>query len=97
MTGSPETMAVAELAEETGLTAGRLNKLGYLHCANGMTSEGVHIFHATDLTPGEPHREATEQDMRHRWFTRREFELMLSDGTITDAPTVAAYLLLTLR
>lgn len=96
-TGSPDELAAAELAEETGLTAGRLEKLGYLHSANAMTGEGVHVFLATDLSPGEPNREVTEQDMRQRWFPRPEMERMLREGVITDGPTLAAYLLLTLR
>jgi 8-oxo-dGTP pyrophosphatase MutT (NUDIX family) len=96
-TGTPEELAAAELSEETGFTAGNLTKLGYLHCANGTTGEGVHVFLATDLTPGEPHRETSEQDMCQRWFPRRELERMLRDGVITDGPTVAAYLLLTLN
>jgi 8-oxo-dGTP pyrophosphatase MutT (NUDIX family) len=97
VTGTSEEMAAAELAEETGLRAGRLEKLGYLHCANGMTGEGVHVFLATDLTPGERDREQTEQDMLQRWFPRRQLELMLMDGTITDSHSLAAYLLFTLR
>ncbi|WP_255686991.1 NUDIX domain-containing protein [Pseudonocardia sp. TRM90224] len=94
--GTPEQTAAVELAEETGFTAGRLERLGHLHCANGTTGQGVHVFLATDLTPGTPNREATEQDMRQRWFPRGELERMLRDGTITDGPTLAAYLLLTL-
>jgi 8-oxo-dGDP phosphatase len=97
VTGSPEAMAIAELHEETGLTAGRLDKLGHLHCSNGMTNEGVHVFHATDLTAGEPRREVSEQDMRQQWFSRKDVERMLRDGVIVDAPSAAAYLLLTLR
>ena len=97
VSGTFEEMAVAELAEETGLRAARFEKLGYLHCANGMTGGGVHVFLATDLTPGEPDREQTEQDMVQRWFPRQELEQMLRDGTITDSPTLAAYLLLTLQ
>jgi 8-oxo-dGTP pyrophosphatase MutT (NUDIX family) len=97
VTGTVEEMAAAELVEETGFRAGRLEKLGYLHCANGMTGGGCHVFLATDLTPGEPNREQTEQDMLQRWFPRRELEQMLMDGTITDSPSLAAYLLLTLR
>ncbi|MET0135524.1 MAG: NUDIX hydrolase [Kibdelosporangium sp.] len=96
-TGTPEEMAAAELGEETGFTAGNLEKLGFLHCANGMTGEGCHIFLATGLTPGEPNRELTEQDMRQQWFPRAEVERMLSDGTITDGPSLAAYLLFKLR
>ncbi|MGF6884871.1 8-oxo-dGTP pyrophosphatase MutT (NUDIX family) [Nocardia sp. GAS34] len=97
VTGSPQEMAAAELAEETGLTAGRLERLGYLHCANGMSGQGVHVFLATDLAQGEPNREHTEQDMRQRWFPRSEVEEMLRSGVITDGPSLAAYLLLTLR
>lgn len=97
MTGTPDELAAAELAEETGLAAGRLEKLGYLHSANAMTGEGVHVFLATDLSPGEPRREQTEQDMRQRWFPRPHMERMLREGVITDGPTLAAYLLLTLR
>jgi 8-oxo-dGDP phosphatase len=97
VTGTPDQMAAAELAEETGLTAGRLEKLGYLHSANATTGERVHVFLATDLTPGEPRREQTEQDMRQRWFPRPEVERMLRDGVITDGPSLAGYLLLTLR
>lgn len=62
-----------------------------------MTGEGVHVFVATDLVPGQPSRENTEQDMRQRWFPRREVERMLRDGVITDGPSAAAYLLLTLH
>jgi 8-oxo-dGDP phosphatase len=56
VTGDPEEMAAAELEEETGFTAGRFEKLGFVHCASGMTGEGVHVFLATGLTPGEPDR-----------------------------------------
>jgi 8-oxo-dGTP pyrophosphatase MutT (NUDIX family) len=97
VTGSPEELAAAELAEETGLTAARLTKLGHLHSANALTGELAHVYLATGLTPGEPHREPSEQDMRQRWFPRAELERMMADGEITDGPTLAAYLLLTLR
>jgi 8-oxo-dGTP pyrophosphatase MutT (NUDIX family) len=96
-TGSPEELAAAELAEETGLTAGRLDRLGLLHCANSLISNACHVFVATELTTGEPDRELTEQDMRHRWFSRPELERMMRTGAITDAPTIAAYALLTLH
>lgn len=97
VTGTPEEMAAAELTEETGFTAGRLEKLGHLHCANGISGEGLHVYLATDLTPGEPRREETEQDMRQQWFPRAEVERMLREGAITDGASAAAYLLLTLR
>jgi hypothetical protein len=62
-----------------------------------MTGESCHVFLAIDLTPGATSRELTEQDMRQQWFPQAEVEHMLRDGTIADSPTLAAYLLLTLR
>jgi 8-oxo-dGDP phosphatase len=97
VTGTPSELAAAELAEETGLTAGRLERLGYLNPANGTINQGCHVFLATELTAGEPDRELTEQDMRQQWFPRADFERMLRDGVIADGPTLAAYLLLTLN
>jgi 8-oxo-dGDP phosphatase len=97
VTGTPEQLATAELAEETGFTAGRLERLGYLNAAHGLTNQSYHVFLATELTPGEPRREVTEQDMRQEWFPRAEVERMLRDGVITDDSSLAAYLLLTMR
>jgi 8-oxo-dGDP phosphatase len=96
-TGTLEELAAAELAEETGFTAAKLDKLGYLDVANAITGSGFHVFLATNLTPGQPDREATEQDMRQQWFPRAELVRMLRNGTLKDAPTAAAYLLLTLH
>jgi 8-oxo-dGTP pyrophosphatase MutT (NUDIX family) len=97
VTGTPEQLGAAELREETGFTAGRLERLGYLNGAHGITNQCFHVFLATDLTPGEPQRELTEQDMRQQWFPRTEVERMFRDGVITDDSSLAAYLLLTLR
>lgn len=95
--GTPEELAAAELAEETGFTAGKLENLGYLHGAHGYSSQGLHVFLATDLTPGPPRREVEEQDMRQRWFPRAEVERMLRECVMTDVSSLAAYLLFTMR
>ena len=97
VTGTPEELAARELAEETGLRAGSLTPLGMLHIAYGHTGQAVHNFLPTDLTQGQQHLEVEEQDLRHAWFPRAEVAEMISDGVITDAATVAAYLLLTMR
>ena len=93
---SPEELARLELAQETGLRARVLVKLGYLHSAHGISSQGGHYFLATGLEPGPPEREAEEQDMRQAWVPRARFEEMISEGAITDDSTVAAYALLLL-
>lgn len=95
--GDPAELARTELAEETGLRAGRLERLARLHTAYGMSSQGYNVFLATDLTPGPPLREQEEQDMRHQWFSRSTFEKLIHDGAITDSATIAAYALLRLR
>jgi 8-oxo-dGTP pyrophosphatase MutT (NUDIX family) len=90
-------MAADELREETGFTAGNLTRVGYLNPANSMSGIGCHVYLATDLTPGSPDRESTEQDMCQQWFPRTEVERMLREGQITDGSSIAAYLLLELH
>src|SRR5690242_13454149 len=92
--GDPELLARTELAEETGLRAGRLEHLGHLHCSHGTSGQGFNVFLATDLVAGEHAREHEEQDMRQRWFSRGEFWELVAAGRITDDSTLAAYALL---
>ena len=92
--GTPEELATLELAQETGLRAGELTRLGSLHCAHGISSQVGHYYLATGLEPGAPEREHEEQDMRQAWVSRARFEEMIGEGLITDDSTVAAYALL---
>jgi 8-oxo-dGDP phosphatase len=95
--GSPDELARLELAQETGLRATSLIKLGFLHCAHGITSQGGHFYLAEGLEPGTPDREPEEQDMRQAWVPRNRFEEMIRDGLITDDSTLAAYALFLMR
>ena len=88
---SPEDLARQELREETGLRAGRMERLAQLYVAYGFCSQEMHVFAATDLTRGEPAREATEQDMVVDRFGMSQFEEMLRSGEIVDALTHATY------
>ncbi len=89
----PVELARRELAEETGLCARRIHRLGYLHPVKGMSSQGCAAFIAEGLEAGQHSREHEEQDMCQRWFSQADVEDMIQKGTITDAPTIAAYLL----
>lgn len=93
----PAELAVQELVEETGLAAGRMELLGTIDVAPGMSSQRGHVFLATGLTQGPVRREHTEQDMRAGWFTAAEFEAMIGAGAVADAQTLAAYALLMLH
>ncbi|MGE3284944.1 MAG: NUDIX domain-containing protein [Pseudonocardia sp.] len=88
----PAELAARELREETGLVAGRMQLLGHLDVAPGMSSQLGTVWLATELTEGPPLREHSEQDMRAAWFTVAEFEAMVRRGEIADAQSLAAYL-----
>jgi 8-oxo-dGTP pyrophosphatase MutT (NUDIX family) len=94
--GTPEELARLELAQETGLRAGRLAHLGSLTAAHGMSTQYCDYFLATDLVPGPPAPEPEELGIRHGWVPREEFEKMVLGGQITDDSTLAAYALLQL-
>ena len=91
---TPEEMAAVELAEETGIRAERLVRLGFLHHGYGRSTNGFHAFYATGLTTGAAAREIEEQDMRTGSFTLDEMWAMVDEGRITDAASLAAVALL---
>jgi 8-oxo-dGTP pyrophosphatase MutT (NUDIX family) len=95
--GDPIELAHRELREETGLRAAHLGHLGSLDPAPATLSQRGQVYLATGLTAGEPEREPEEQDMRSDWFEQAEVERMIRAGELTDAQTVAAYLLLLLH
>ncbi len=96
--GAPaEELARGELAEETGLRARELERLGTLYFAYGMSDQRFDVWLATGLEPGPPAPEATEQDLRCDRFPVAEFEAMIARGEIADAATVAAWHLVTTR
>jgi 8-oxo-dGTP pyrophosphatase MutT (NUDIX family) len=94
--GTPEDLARAELAEETGLRAGTLRRLGHLDLAPGLSTQEFDVWLATDLTRGATSREVTEADMTTAFVAEAELRAMLRDGRFTDAPSVAGYGLLLL-
>lgn len=92
-TGTAEELAAAELAEETGLRAGCLEHLGRMFAAYGYSSQSFDVFRASDLTPGPPRREVSEQDMVHRWFPEGDVRAMIATGELADSHSVAALML----
>jgi ADP-ribose pyrophosphatase len=84
-----------ELAEETGLRARELERLGSLFFAYGMSDQRFDVWRAFELESGEQALEATEADLRVGRFTVAELEAMIADGRVRDAATVAAWHLAT--
>lgn len=95
--GSAEELARAELSEETGLTAASWVHIGRLIQSPGYSPQAYDIYLATALTPGQHNREHTESDMVHRVVSEAEFRSLIADGTITDSPSIAAYMMLQLH
>jgi len=88
---SPETCAVRELAEETGMCAGRIRRLTTIFTTPGFTDERIHIFSAHDLEPG-PHRRETDEFMETHPLSLSRCLEMIRSGEISDGKTAVALL-----
>jgi ADP-ribose pyrophosphatase len=88
---SPETCALRELAEETGMRAGRIARLTTMFTTPGFTDERIHLFAAYDLEPGPHRREADEFMEAHRLSLSRCLEMVRS-GEISDGKTIVSLL-----
>jgi 8-oxo-dGTP pyrophosphatase MutT (NUDIX family) len=93
----PAVLAAAELREETGLTAARMDYAGEIFQGPGYCNQRGHIFLATGLTRGETQREVTEQDMIARDFPLAELEAMIRDGVVQNGMSIAAFGLLRVK
>ncbi len=78
-----------ELAEETGLIAGKLESLGIIHPSPGVFDEVVHLFLARDLVQGAADPEHYE-DIEVLKIPLRDAVQMALEGSITDGKTVMA-------
>jgi 8-oxo-dGTP pyrophosphatase MutT (NUDIX family) len=90
---SAEEIARRELREETGLRAGRLERLGRVYFAYGISNQPCDVWLATELEPGEAEPEPEELDLRSARVPVDRFEEMVRAGEIVDAASVAAWTL----
>lgn len=95
----PVDVARAELAEETGLRAGKITDVGNLFLAAGYSPQRYHVFLAEELTVGERSLEAEEEaaGLVCRAVPIAEMDAMMASGVIRDATTVAAMALIRLK
>ena len=87
----PEDLARGELAEETGLRAGSMERLGRIYFAYGISDQYADVWLATGLEPGPQALEPTEHGLRTRRVPVDELEAMIARGEICDAATLAAW------
>jgi 8-oxo-dGTP pyrophosphatase MutT (NUDIX family) len=87
----PAEIAAGELREETGLTADTLTYVGHEYLAYGYSSQGYHIYFATDLEQGARSLDPEEEGLITRRVTIEEFEAMICSGEIKNATSINAY------
>lgn len=88
---SPEACARRELTEETGLVAGRLDRLLSLYTTPGFTDELIHLFAAEVVDRRSPDREADEFLEVHD-LPWDEVGRMVARGEIRDGKTLVTLL-----
>ena len=92
----PLECAKRELSEETGYTAGKLEKLTTIATTVGFSNEMIHLYAATDLTPGEKHPDDDEFINTVKIPLTAALQLVES-GKIIDAKSIISILLLAKR
>ncbi len=93
---SPLTCARRELMEETGFSAGHMEKLGEITPLPAYSDERIHIFTATDLTPSRQHLDQDEILDVHR-VSFDDALLMVRDNQIQDAKTISGLFMANLQ
>ena len=84
--------AERELKEETGYTAGKIEFITSFYSSIGYSTEVIHLYLATQLTPGETDFDDNESiDIIE--YHLEELKDMIFNREIEDAKTIAAILL----
>ncbi len=88
----PERAVRRELQEEIGYVPGKLEKLGGFYSTPGYCTEYLHLFLATDLTPGRLFAEDTAGITVVRVPVGR-LRGLIDSGAICDAKSIAGLLI----
>jgi len=89
---NPRDCALRELVEETGFRAGRLARLASFYLAPGYSTELLHVYLASHLSPGA--RKLEEDEFIEVFSVPLDGALHWIDtGKIRDAKSIAALLL----
>jgi ADP-ribose pyrophosphatase len=88
----PKLTAIRELKEETGYTAKTLEHITSFYSSVGYSEEVLHLYLATNLTPGDTDFDESEAIEIEEWDLD-ELKQMALNGTIEDGKTIAAILI----
>jgi ADP-ribose pyrophosphatase len=87
----PDACAARELEEETGYRAGNLRPMFQAYLAPGYSTERIHAYLATGLTPASAHTDADE-NVELVTLPIDEIEGRVLSGEFQDAKTIASLL-----
>lgn len=87
----PLVCASRELEEETGYTAGKIEKLTTFQMSPGILNERMHLYLATSLHPG-PTRLQSGEEIENYLVPWDDALAMVERGEIEDGKTIAALL-----
>ncbi len=85
-----ESTARAELEEEAGLVADKIEKIGEFHLAPGHHTQIIYFFLATGLSASKQNLETAEKGMQIKKVTPQELNQMIINGDVKDSLTIAA-------
>ncbi|MEW6698607.1 MAG: NUDIX hydrolase [Bacillota bacterium] len=88
---NPLACARRELQEETGYTAGSLEKICEFYTTPGFTNELMHVYLAQNLTPGEQNPDEDEF-VQVEAIPLQDAIAMIYNGKIRDGKTIAGLL-----
>jgi len=96
---APLKASKRELKEETGITAGKLKKLGWFYAYKGVSNQKAFVFLAEDLkfgkqTPDKLEREAGIKVVK---LKISEVKNLIKSGKIKDCDTLSAFSLFMLK
>lgn len=83
----PAQTARRELVEETGFRPGRLEKLCEFYMSPGILTERMHLFLATELTPG-PAALEPEEEIQNQLTPWEETLRLVDTGQVRDAKSL---------
>lgn len=86
---SPLACARRELPEETGYSARKIKKLGFIYPVPGYSTEVIHIFKAEGLKPQKAEQDFDEI-IRTVVLSRAQVRKLFRQGKIHDAKTICA-------
>jgi ADP-ribose pyrophosphatase len=88
----PMVCAQREVREETGMAAGKIKEIGGFYLAPGYSTEFMHVYLATELTP-DPLEADADEFLSVETMSLAKAMKLAETGELPDAKTLAALLL----